>query len=661
MDKNAKQETLEKEIRRLKEDLKKIQSEYAHLSNRKEMYEAIFDNAGVTINLVDPETDNFVEFNRNSYESLGYSREEFAELKTTDFAKSDDLPQPLEILQNIPFEPVYFESRVKTKSGDIKDVLVISKLIKIKGKVYFNNVVTDITRLKEIERELKKSEEFSFSILENTPSPIMVINKDFSIEYVNPALVAITGYSSDELLGKTFPFPWVDDPISQEEWRKATLKGVKDIEGAFTNKNGDKFWVLFSTNPIKKDGEFQYSLSTWVDITERKKAQEEEKKLRIKYERAQRMEALGTLAGGIAHDFNNLLMGIQGRTSLMLLEKKINDSKYEHLKGIEEYVKNAALLTKQLLGFARGGKYEVKPVNLNEVLKSSTNMFGRMKKEIRIHERLSDNLWITEVDQGQINQVLMNIYVNAWQAMPGGGDLYIESENVRLMESSLKPYKINPGRYVKISITDTGIGMDKATQEKIFDPFFTTKEMGRGTGLGLASVYGIMKNHAGFIDVYSEKGEGTTFKLYFPASEKEAVKEEPVSEKILKGSERILLVDDEDLIIEVAGDMLETLGYTIFTAGNGEEAIRVYQDNKEEIDIVILDMIMPGMNGEKVFDRLKDINPKIKVLLSSGYSINGQAVHILEKGCMGFIQKPFDLRALSQKVREVLDKVPLKG
>ena len=660
MEKNPAHETLENEIRRLKESLKTIHGEYESLLNRKEKYEKIFDNAGVAINLVDPETDEFVEFNRHSYESLGYSREEFAELKTTDFAESDDPLQPLETPQDITLEPVSFESRVRTKDNEIKDILVISKLTKIENKAYFNNVVTDITRLKEIERKLKKSEEFSFSILLNTPSPIMVINKEFRIEYVNPALAKLTGYSSGELLGKTFPFPWVDDPISQEEWRKATLKGIKGLEGEFTNKNGERFWVIFSTTPVIKDGEFKYSLSTWVDITDRKKAQEEEKKLRIKYERAERMEALGTLAGGIAHDFNNLLMGIQGRTSLMLMEKEINDSEYEHLKGIEEYVKNAASLTKQLLGFARGGKYEVKPINLNEQLLSNADMFGRMKKEISIHKRLCENLWTSEIDQAQINQVLMNIFVNAWQAMPGGGDLYIDSENVDFMDSSLKPYEIKPGRYVRISITDNGIGMDKATQEKIFDPFFTTKEMGRGTGLGLASVYGIMKNHGGFIDVYSEKGRGTTFKLYLPATEKEAVKEAPVIEEIVMGKENILLVDDENLIIEVGKHMLEKLGYVVFTSENGEEAIQIYQENKEKIDLVILDMIMPGMNGEKVFDRLKEINPKIKVLLSSGYSVNGQATHILEKGCKGFIQKPFDLHTLSQKMREVLDKASLK-
>jgi two-component system, cell cycle sensor histidine kinase and response regulator CckA len=647
---------VENEVRKLNEELTKLRTENARLEEKYELYRAIFDSAGVTINLVEPETLKFAEFNRESYESLGYTREEFIKLSIPDFVVSDSLGGTLEIPQGITEKPISYESRVRTKSGGLQDILVITKFLDLKGKTYFNNVVTDITRLKETERALKKSEEFSFSILENTPSPIMVINKKFNIEYVNPAMIALTGYDAEELFGTTFPYPWVDEVLSVETWRDATLKGVKNGEGCFKNKKGEKFFVIFSTTPVFKDDEFEYSLSTWVDITDRKKAQEEEKNLRIKYERAQRMEALGTLAGGIAHDFNNLLMGIQGRTSLMLLDKTIQDQEYEHLKGIESYVKNATSLTQQLLGFARGGKYEVKPVDLNELLTSSSDMFGRMKKEISIHKKLAENLWVSEVDRGQIDQVLMNIFVNAWQAMPGGGNLFIETENVNLMDASLKPYKIKPGRYIKISITDNGIGMDRATQEKIFDPFFTTKEMGRGTGLGLASVYGIMKNHGGFVDVYSEKGVGTTFKLYFPASVKEAIKETQAIESIVKGSERILLVDDESLIIEVGRGMLEILGYMVLTASNGSEAIQVYQESRDKIDMIILDMIMPGMNGEEVFEKLKGINPEVKVLLASGYSINSQAVNILKKGCLGFIQKPFDLQRLSHKIREVLEK-----
>jgi len=328
----------------------------------------------------------------------------------------------------------------------------------------------------------------------------------------------------------------------------------------------------------------------------------------------------------------------------------------EHLKGIEDYVKSAAELTNQLLAFARGGKYEARPTDLNKLVKSQNRMFGRTRKEITIRGKYEEDLWSAEVDQGQIEQVLLNFYVNAWQSMPGGGNLYVQTENVTLEENHIKPFAVAPGKYVKISVTDTGVGMDEATQQRIFDPFFTTKEMGRGTGLGLASVYGIVKNHGGFIDVYSEKGKGSTFNLYLPASGKKVIEEVKLSKDVLKGAGTVLLVDDEDIIIDVGKPMLDKLGYKTLIAGSGKDAIEIYKSKKDQIDIVILDMIMPEMGGGDAYDKLRKINPEIKVLLSSGYSVDGQATEILERGCDGFVQKPFNMKDLTQKIRGILDK-----
>jgi len=374
------------------------------------------------------------------------------------------------------------------------------------------------------------------------------------------------------------------------------------------------------------------------------------------FHQAQKMEALGTLAGGIAHDFNNLLMGIQGRTSLMLTDKDSSDPDFEHLMGIEDYVKSASDLTKQLLGFARSGKYEVKPTSLNELIEKNSQLFGRTKKEIKIYRKYQEEVWTVEVDRGQIEQVLMNLYVNAWQAMPGGGALTLETKNVMLDKDFVKPFYLPSGKYVKIMVADEGVGMDEAVQERLFEPFFTTKEMGRGTGLGLASAYGIIKNHDGIINVDSNMGEGTIITIYLPASEARIIEEKELAKAILEGTETVLLVDDEEIILEVGESMLEEMGYKIITAGNGKEALEIYREKKDQIDAVILDMIMPGMSGGEVYDRLKAFNPDIKVLLSSGYSLNGQATEILNRGCSGFIQKPFKLEAFSQKLREILDK-----
>jgi signal transduction histidine kinase/CheY-like chemotaxis protein len=391
------------------------------------------------------------------------------------------------------------------------------------------------------------------------------------------------------------------------------------------------------------------------DVSERLRVESEKRRLEAQLQQAQKMEAVGTLASGIAHDFNNIMMGILGNASLMLGRIEPDHPHYEKLQNIEKYILNGSELTKQLLGFARGGKYNVKSTALRDLVAQSAQMFGRTKKEIRIHTAHLKDSWPVEVDRGQIEQVLLNLFVNAWQAMPGGGDLHLVSEDVELDDSYEMPYKVEPGRYVKLSVVDTGVGMDQATQERIFEPFFTTKEMGRGTGLGLASAYGIIKNHGGHINVYSEKGRGTTFNIYLPASDKAIEQEARKPRELRKGNETILLVDDEDITVEVGEEILVELGYAVITARNGLEALAAYKENAQKIDMVILDMIMPDMGGGKTYDELKKINPNIRVLLSSGYSISGEASEILARGCNDFIQKPFNMKQLSEKMRGILD------
>ena len=249
----------------------------------------------------------------------------------------------------------------------------------------------------------------------------------------------------------------------------------------------------------------------------------------------------------------------------------------------------------------------------------------------------------------------MNLYVNAWQAMPAGGDLYLKTANMALSPDDIRPADLTPGDYVKVSVTDTGSGMDAATRDRIFEPFFTTREMGRGTGLGLASVFGILRNHAGQVTVYSEKGRGTTFNIYLPASPKSVQQANTVADDIRPGKETILLVDDERMILEVGQKLLEKLGYRVKTANNGGVAIDIYRREGDTIDLVILDMVMPTMGGGQTYDALQAEDPDIRVLLSSGYSLNGQASDILQRGCRGFIQKPFDLGTLSRKLRSILD------
>ena len=389
------------------------------------------------------------------------------------------------------------------------------------------------------------------------------------------------------------------------------------------------------------------------ELMQREKEQEQ---IREQMFRSQKLESLGLLAGGVAHDFNNLLMGIQGRVSLIQDDGSAPRAITEHIEAIEEYVRGASDLADQLLGFARGGKYDVKPADINAVLEQSARMFGRTRKEIVIHTDFAADLHTVEIDRRQIEQVFVNLFVNAWHAMPNGGDLTLKTENVFLDTAYTGLHGGSPGKNVKIAIADTGTGMDEATLKKIFDPFFTTREMGRGTGLGLAMVYGIIKNHDGLITAHSEVGRGSTLTIYLPASDKAVQPEEVRSdERIVQGSETILLVDDERMIVEVAEAMLERLGYRVIAVDDGQGALEVLAGSEVKIDLVILDLVMPGMSGGTVFDRLREIRPQMPVIISSGYAIDGEAAAIMRRGCNGFIQKPYSMSELSGKVREILD------
>ena len=432
---------------------------------------------------------------------------------------------------------------------------------------------------------------------------------------------------------------------------------LADMEHRIIRRTGEVRHIRVRTRAQKdSSGRIIRIYGANQDITESKLAEEDRRQLESKLLQAQKMESIGTLAGGIAHDFNNLLMGVQGYVSLMLLDLDRGHHHYDWLKNIETQVQSGADLTRQLLGFARAGRYDVKPLQLNAVLQKSVDMFGRTKKEITIHQKYGEYLWLVEADRGQIEQILLNLFVNAWQAMPSGGDIFLETQNTVLDEHYAKTVSAEPGRYVKVAITDTGIGMDKGTTERIFEPFFTTKAMGRGTGLGLAMVYGIVRGHQGVINVYSEKGHGTTFNIYLPAAESKVLTPDAeASSKTMRGDETILLIDDEEMILTVSGELLKNLGYRTIAANGGQEAIEIYRSQKDEIDLVLLDMVMPGLSGGETFDQIKALDPAVKVILASGYSINGQAAGILGRGCRAFIQKPFTLSDLSQKIRTVLD------
>ncbi len=629
---------------RQKAEKRLIQSEERYRTLVEESFDGIFIQTGAKISFA----------NQRLHQMLGYGRDELLNLDPWLIYHSDYQGPARDRINAGRLGgdlPSHYEVKLQRKDGSWFYGEINAQPIRFQGEPGEQVWVRDITERKQAEAALRESEEKYRLLVENANDAIFII-QDEVIKFPNPKTADLLGYSPDELARISFVdliHPEDKDMVLEKQVR--TLKGEESPSTCsfrIIYRAGEVFWVQINAVPITWEGR-PATLDFLRDIMA-------EKKMEAQFLQVQKMEAIGTLMGGTAHDFNNLLMCIQGNASLMLSNIDSSHPYYKRLKSIEQSIQRGAELTEELLGFTMGGKYQVKPTNLNEIIQQTSNLFGRTHKDIKMYEEFQKGIWPVEVDQGQIKHALLSLYVNAGQAMPGGGELQLQTKNVTLDESYVRPYQLKPGKYVRTSITDSGVGMDEVTQKKIFDPFFTTKDMGRGTGLGLASIYGIIKNNGGIITVFSEEGGGTTFTIYLPASEKEIVEERQVPEEKPTRKETVLLVDDEDMVIDIGKDMLKTLGYKVLLARGGKEAIEVSRARKDEIDLVILGMTMADMGGGETYDRIKAINPQVKVLLSSGYSIEGRAREILERGCDGFIQKPFGMEELSQKIREILDK-----
>jgi PAS domain S-box-containing protein len=663
------------EIARLRLKIEELERKAARLEagdNSQRRDEGILyltDALPVTISYVDA-GGRYVFNNRNYREWFGIPEGDLYGKKVEDVVGPEAYREIAPYIKMaLEGKTVNYERAVTLKDGRLHHLsATYVPHISPDGKVIgFFSLGVDITERRLAEQALTQTRERYRTLVEESFDGIFV-QKGFRIVFANKALCEMTGYGEEELIGMDH---WlVYAPEYQELTRqraRARMRG-EDVPSRYEvklrRKDGSTFDGEIRAKVIRVDGET--GVQVWVrDITELRKAEEEKEKLEQNLRRAQKLEAIGTLAGGIAHDFNNLLMVIMGNASLLLMEAEEGSLLHERLMAIEKAASSGADLTKQLLGFARGGRYEVKPVDLNELVRSTYAVFGRTRKEIRVSEIYAPDLWIVDADRGQVEQVLLNLFVNAWQAMPNGGDIYLETKNRILDSSYAEHHGVRPGRYVQVTVTDTGVGMDEETKQRIFEPFFTTREMGRGTGLGLAMAYGVIKGHGGIINVYSEVGRGSTFSIYLPASDNQTAETELPYQEVARGSGTLLLVDDEEMILDVGASLLSSMGYRTITALGGKRAVEIYSRMAGEIDLVILDMVMPDMGGKETFEAIRRINPAAKVLLASGYSMNGLAAEIMNRGCDGFIQKPFSMEELSRRIGlllsmkgGVVDKAP---
>ncbi len=509
--------------------------------------------------------------------------------------------------------------------------------------------------VKRSKEKLAESESRYREHVENIGDIVYVLDRNGKIKYVNKALERLLGISLDDLRKKKLKeivTPQTYGELQDIIKKRENVMDGKAFEISILCQDGLERTYEVRERVLMADNKIAEIHGIGRDITDRKKMEEQ-------VIQSQRMEAVGALAGGIAHNFNNILVGIMGYSEYLVSKKELDDPDYKALNTIHEGTIRASELTYQLLHIARGGEYKRTELNLNDVVESvHTLISGSFFSSIEINTYLAGDLMVMEGDIGQLEQCLLNLCINSRDAMPKGGKLIIETKNQKLDQDFVEThFGAQEGDHVVLSVTDTGIGMTEEVKEHIFEPFFSTKDQKRSTGMGLSSVYGIVKNHGGMITVYSEVGEGSTFKLYFPAAGEHGDETPSIRKnKKPKVNATILIIDDEPIVTETWKDFLSAEGYLVITAKDGKEGLEIFRKKKNEIDLVILDYIMPEMGGEEIVTHLKGINPDVKILLSSGYSENAKTKEIPAENADGFIQKPTRLSELNRKIIEILVK-----
>jgi two-component system, cell cycle sensor histidine kinase and response regulator CckA len=604
-------------------------------------------------------------WNRGANETYGYTEAEALGKNVRDIVAEPDRETALRLIQKITQGEIIksFELRRVTKDGRILDVwLTTTLLTDEKGKpVAIATTERDITERNKAEKRLRAVLLYTRNLIEASLDPMVTISADGIITDVNGATEEITGVSRERLVGSDFSGYFTEPAKAHEVYKKVFTQGiVRDYPLTICHRSGRTTDVLYNAIVYRNEaGEVQGVFAAARDITERKRAEAEHEKLEAQFRQAQKMEAVGRLAGGVAHDFNNMLQVIISYAELALGKLTPSDVLYSAVQQIMKAGRRSADLAGQLLAFARKQTIAPKVLDLNESVASMLKMLKRLiGEDIDLAMIPGYNLGKVMMDPSQVDQILANLTVNARDAISSVGRVTIETDNAEFDEKYCQAFDgYLPGRYVLIAVSDDGCGMDKETQARLFEPFFTTKPQGQGTGLGLATVYGIVKQNNGFICVYSELGQGTAFKIYLPRlqSDTAAIDETPKQAVALNGTETVLLVDDEEALLGLGKMLLEDRGYTALAAGSPIQAIQLAEQYSGVIHLLLTDVVMPIMSGRELLQRLSIQRPGLKCLFMSGYTADAISHRgILEEG-IHFLQKPFSGEQLGAKLREALD------
>ncbi len=479
------------------------------------------------------------------------------------------------------------------------------------------------------------------------------------VVFCNRTAIQMSGYSRDEIIGqdwRRFCSPETVERLERASAKTVCGRSITVTECELITRRGLQLSVEIKLFAVcDRKGKASGFRGLIKDVSERRQLDKYRRQLEKKINQAQKMEAIGTLAAGVAHGFNNVLMGIQGSLALIKMNLAGRQKMERQFDRIEECISKGVELARQIQGFARASKFVVMPTNINDILQSTSRIFARELPRLTIREFYDPDVWEVEVDRVQFGQALLNLFAHAADNMPEGGRLYLHTENVILGPEDVKGYKVPPGAYVRISLTDTGEGIDEAASHRIFEPFFRQEKLAL-EGMRLASVYGIVTGHNGLIQVYSELGHGTAFIIHLPVSKRESRCRNILPGRLPKGNETILLIDDDEVVLSVASRILSRLGYRLRLACGGRQGLDLFEACADEIDLVVLDVIMPDLTADEVFEGLRRIDPGVIVLLASGYSINPEIESLLAKGCKGLVSKPFSLYMLAEKVRNAIDE-----